>query len=171
MYVGSAVVGIAALIASGVWLSRQSVESVLGSTRRSSDSTWSAPRPLPMSANPAPTPQSAWKVWLKEPLHKSSYNVDSDTGSAFVVSGPGTRFYIWATEGQDLEDGFAYLPAEGYSLLGKVDETEVWSNGVRITWFSGAYRVWIAGGPTDGEDALPSIELIRPLIRSTNRHG
>jgi hypothetical protein len=100
--------------------------------------------------------------WVADVVERAGYRVIGDTKSAWIATGRGKSFYIWATdEGPPVEQ---IVRREPYRLVAKVAGEKVYDDGTRTFWKSNGFLFWIEAGPT-GDSVAPTPIQLAPIIR------
>jgi hypothetical protein len=94
---------------------------------------------------------------------RAGYRVTGTTGSAWVATGGGTEFFIWATEASGSVEVSARR--EGYRLIGRVAGAPVYDDGVRRFWPARGFVIWVAAGPR-GDSIAPRVGELAALVRA-----
>ncbi|MGH2573516.1 MAG: hypothetical protein ACRDGU_08575 [Actinomycetota bacterium] len=109
-------------------------------------------------------------VWVREVVKESGYALIRDTGSAFLVRGGATTFYMWADDTSDDDSSSLETLQEAvangtYWLLGEVEAVTVYTDDVRLAWETQGLEIYIQMySPTD---SLPQGETLHTLVLST----
>jgi hypothetical protein len=102
--------------------------------------------------------------WVADVVDRAGYRVSGHTQSAWIVTGRGRSFYIWATdEGPPVEQ---ILRREPYRLVAEVAGEELYDDGTRTFWKANGFLFWIEAGPR-GDSVAPTPTELAPLIRSS----
>ena len=114
--------------------------------------------------SPGPWTSECSARWVRRVVRRAGYRVTGTTGSAWVATGAGREFFIWATE----RSGSVQRAAkrEGYRLVGRVAGAPVYDDGVRKFWPADGFIVWLAAGPR-GESIAPRGSDLAPIVRAS----
>ena len=102
--------------------------------------------------------------WVRRIVRRAGYRVTGATGTAWVASGRGREFFIWATEPRGSVKRSA--KREGYRPVGRIAGASVYDDGVRRFWPAGRFTVWLAAGP-HGDSLAPRVGELAPLVRAS----
>jgi hypothetical protein len=115
------------------------------------------PEGCPADTGPWADPDCPWSAWTREVVERAGQQVTGDTGSALRAEVDGIEFFIWTTDtGPPPAD-------EGYEPSFRVDETTIYTDGVRIAWQAQGFTIWVevdVGGPVPRE-------AIEDLVRAS----
>ncbi len=101
-------------------------------------------------------------AWLYKAASDAGFVTNGDTGSALQFAGRGAEFTLWSTDGSDhATDG-----QDGYHQVALIGETVVLGDGVRLTWQTQGFSVWVEAGPHE-TSRPPAGEALTDLVRST----
>lgn len=106
--------------------------------------------------------------WARQVLDVAGDRLTGDTGSALVGRGGHTTFYFWAFEMEKARN--RPLPKaiedEGYRLVDEVDETKLFTDGIRLAWQTQGLYVWLEGGPVNSLEDIDE-ETVRTMVRAS----
>jgi hypothetical protein len=115
------------------------------------------PEGCPADTGPWADPDCPWSAWTREVVGWAGQRVTGDTGSALRAAVDGIGYFIWTTESGPPPGG------EGYEPSFRLDETTVYTDGVRIAWQAQGFTIWVevdVGGPVPRE-------AIEDLVRAS----
>ncbi len=101
-------------------------------------------------------------AWLYRAAGDAGFAGNGDTGSALMFAGRGAEFYLWSTE----ESDHATAGQDGYEEVARVGDTVVLGDGVRLTWQTQGFSVWVEAGPHEDSE-LPTSDALADLVRAT----
>jgi hypothetical protein len=113
---------------------------------------------------PGPWTAECSARWVARLVDKAGYRVVGDTKSAWIATGEGTSFYIWATDHTTPVKQIARR--ESYRMVARIAGTTVYDDGTRKFWRANRYLIWIQAGPRDDSVAPTPPELARLIAAS-----
>lgn len=100
--------------------------------------------------------------WIRGVLRVAGFRVAGTTGSALVVRGRRSSFFIWTTEGvRPIRES-----AEASGLRVRLSGVPLYGDGRRVVWRAQRLNVWLERGPR-GNAALPPPGKLVVLVRTT----
>jgi hypothetical protein len=126
---------------------------------RSAQVETSAPGCAPVGG---PWTLSSEASWVKRVVVAGGYRVTGETGSAFVASGKGHEFNIWATK----SDGPIRPPWRRLATVLGVPvygDRDLWR-----VWQAQGFTFWVKEGPRAGS-VLPAAGRLAPVIDASRR--
>jgi hypothetical protein len=137
---------------------------LLGCSRERAAPQQATVEPSCVAESTGPWTATCSAAWVAKIVEKAGYRLTGDTQSAWVATGRGTSFYIWATDRTAPVGQIARR--ESYRLVARVAGTKVYDDSIRKFWAASGYIIWIEAGPRGGSIAPKPTEL-GPLIRAS----
>ena len=102
--------------------------------------------------------------WVAKIVDQAGYHVSGDTKSAWIATGRGRSFYMWATdEGPPVEQ---IVRREYYRLVAEIAGEKLYDDGTRTFWKANGFLFWIEAGPR-ADSVAPTPLQLGPLIRAS----
>jgi hypothetical protein len=121
------------------------------------------PEGCPSETGPWADPDCPLSAWTRAVIEEAGYEVTGDTGSALEAAAPGGEFHVWAFLPDFTIDEL--IAEEGYREMAIVDDTIVYSDGVRIFWMVQGLVVWVSGWQVD--DDTPPMTVLGDLVQAS----
>jgi hypothetical protein len=121
------------------------------------------PEGCPSETGPWADPDCPLSAWTRAVVEEGGYRVTGDTGGALAAAAPGGEFHVWAFPP---DFTVAEVKAEeNYRQMAIIDDTVVYSDGIRAFWMVQGLVVWVSGWQID--DSTPPLAVLSDLVRSS----
>jgi hypothetical protein len=122
------------------------------------------PETCPAGFGPWADPDCPQQAWVRTFTEEAGHDVTGDTGSALEVEASGHQVHVWAFIPEGDRPYADVIAEESYEPYAAVNETAVFSDGVRITWEADGLWVWLSSADSD---PLPPREVVEGLVRAS----
>jgi hypothetical protein len=122
------------------------------------------PDGCPAGTGPWADPDCPEQAWVRAFAEAAGHRVTGDTGSALEVEAAGHRIHLWAFIPEGDRPYAEVIAEENYEPYGTVNETAVFSDGVRITWEANGLWVWLSSATPD---PLPARDVVEGMVRAS----
>jgi hypothetical protein len=122
------------------------------------------PETCPAGFGPWADPDCPEQAWVRAFTEAAGHRVTGDTGSALEVEAAGHQVHLWAFIPEGDRPYAEVIAEESYEPYATVNETAVFSDGVRITWEADGLWVWLSSATSD---PLPPREVVEGLVRGS----
>jgi hypothetical protein len=139
---------------------RRQVQLAVGSI----EITAPVPEACPYGFGPWADPDCPEPAWVRALAEAAGHRVTGDTGSALEVEAAGHQLHLWAFIPEGDRSYADVIEGENYEPYATVNETVVFSDGVRVTWEADGLWVWLASATSD--PPLPP-EVVEGLVRAS----
>jgi hypothetical protein len=121
------------------------------------------PEGCPSETGPWADPDCPLSAWTRAVIEEAGYRVTGDTGSALEAVASGGEFHVWAFPPEFTIDELK--AEENYRQLAIIDDTVLYSDGIRAFWMVQGLAVWVSGWQV--EDSTPPLAALGDLVRSS----
>lgn len=123
------------------------------------------PEGCPSETGPWADPDCPLSAWTRAIIEEAGYRVTGDTGGALEAAAPEGKFHVWAFPPEFTVEELK--AEENYREMAIIDDTVVYSDGIRAVWIVQGLAVWVSVSEGQTDDPSPPMAVLGDLVRSS----